>query len=188
MARNLLDYMDPDDVGISGKNENDYYADQYPAHKPANGPLLSVEEIALIEGFDARIAGRIKPYVTVYPLLGETGINANTAPAYVLALLQHGSSGDMRLADEDIVRSILKNRLGDRIVCDQTESDSERCVSLSEVGLGTGSIFPPVELPQEAHVFHVISEATVENVVRRVEAVIDISDRESPQLLSWRLL
>jgi len=45
-----------------------------------------------------------------------------------------------------------------------------------------------VELPQEAHVFHVISEATVENVVRRVEAVIDISDRESPQLLSWRLL
>jgi type II secretory pathway component PulK len=188
MARNLLDYMDPDDVGISGKNENDYYADQYPAHKPANGPLLSVEEIALIEGFDARIAGRIKPYVTVYPLLGETGINANTAPAYVLALLQHGSSGDMRLADEEIVRSILKNRQEDRIVCDQTESDSERCVSLSEVGLGTGSIFPPVELPQEAHVFHIISEATVENVVRRVEAVIDISDRESPQLLSWRLL
>ena len=188
MARNLLDYMDPDDVGISGKNENDYYADQYPPYAPANGPLLSVEEIALIEGFDARIAKRIKPYATVYPLLGETGINANTAPAYVLALLQHGSSGDMRLADEDIVRSILKNRQQDRIVCDATESDSERCISLSEVGLGEGSIFPPVELPQEANVFHVISEATVENVIRRVEAVIDISDRESPQLLSWRLL
>jgi len=26
----------------------------------------------------------------------------------------------------------------------------------------------------------------VEDVVRRVEAVIDISDRQNPQLLSWR--
>jgi type II secretory pathway component PulK len=188
MARNLLDYLDPDDVGISGKNESEYYSNQDPPYKAANGPLLSIEEIALIEGFDARITRRIKPYVTVYPLLGETGINANTAPAHVLALILYGSSGDMRLADENIVRSILKNRQQDRIVCSQTESDTERCVSLSEVGLGTGSIYPPVELPQEAYFFRVISEGRVEDVVRRVEAVVDISDRENPQLLSWRLL
>ena len=188
MARNLLDYLDPDDVGISGKNEGEYYSGQDPEYKAANGPLLSVEEIALVEGFDARITQRIKPYVTVYPLVGETGINVNTAPAHVLALIQHGSSGDMRLADENIVRSILKNRQQDRIVCSQTESDTERCVSLSEVGLGTGSIYPPVEWPQRANFFRVISEGRVEDVVRRVEAVIDISDRENPQLLSWRLL
>jgi type II secretory pathway component PulK len=188
MARNLLDYLDPDDVGISGKNELEYYSAQNPAYKVANGPLLSVDEIALIEGFDARITQRIKPYVTVYPLLGGTGINVNTAPPHVLALIQHGSSGDMRLADENIVRSILKNRQQDRIVCSQTESDSERCVSLSEVGLGTGSIYPPVEWPQRANFFRVVSEGRVEDVVRRVEAVIDISDRENPQLLSWRLL
>ena len=188
LARNLLDYMDPDDVGISGKRENDYYAEQVPSYRPSNGPLLSVEEIGLVEGFDARIAARIKPYVTVYPLLGETGINANTAPPHVLAILQHGSGGDMRLADADIVRSIMRIRHQGRIVCNATESDTERCVSLSEVGLGTGSIFPPVELPQKATVFRVTSEATVEEVVRRIEAVIDISDRERPQLLSWRLL
>ncbi|MCS5634900.1 MAG: general secretion pathway protein GspK [Myxococcota bacterium] len=188
LARNLLDYMDSDDVGISGKRENDYYAEQVPSYRPSNGPLLSVEEIALVEGFDARIASRIAPYVTVYPLLGEAGINANTAPPHVLAILQHGSGGDMRLADVDIVRSILKIRQEGRIVCNETQSDSERCVSLSEVGLGTGSIFPPVELPQKATVFRVMAEATVEEVVRRIEAVIDISDREHPQLLSWRLL
>ena len=188
LARNLLDYMDPDDVGISGKREDDYYAEQFPAYKPSNGPLLSVEELALVEGFDARIASRIAPYVTVHPLLGESGINVNTAPPHVLAILQHGSGGDMRLADEDIVRSILKIRSEDRIVCSQTESDTERCVSLSEVGLGTGSIFPAAELPQKAMVFRVTAEATVEEVVRRVEAVIDISDRDQPQLLSWRLL
>ena len=188
LARNLLDYMDPDDVGISGKRENDYYAEQAPSYKPSNGPLLSIEEIALIEGFDSRIAARIAPYVTVHPLLGEAGINANTAPPHVLAILQHGSGGDMRLADEDIVRSILKIREQDRIVCSQTESDMDRCASFSEVGLGTGSVFPAAELPQKATVFRITAEATVEEVVRRVQAVIDISDREQPQLLSWRLL
>ena len=187
MARNLLDYLDADDVGISGKPENAYYADQIPPYSPPNGPLLSVDEIALIEGFDARIAKRIKPYATVFPLLGEAGINVNTAPAHVLAIIQHGSSGDMRLADEDIVRSILDRRDQDRIVCTQTESDPERCITLSEVGLGTGSIFPPAELPQEAMVFRVTSVATVQSVVRQVDAVIDISDRENPQLLSWRV-
>jgi len=188
MAQNLLDYMDPDDVGISGKREDDYYSQQIPPSTPANGPLLSVEELALVEGFDARIVARIKPYVTVHPLLGEQGININTAPPHVLAVVQHGSSGDMRLADEDIVRAILKGRNEDKIVCTQTEADPERCLPLTEVGLGEGAIFPPVELPQEATVFRVISEAQVENVVRRVEAVVDISNRESPQLLSWRLL
>ena len=186
MARNLLDYLDPDDVGISGKPEREYYLNQIPPYAPSDGPLLSVEEIGLIEGFDARIAARIEPYVTVYPLLGEVGINANTAPAHVLAILQHGSSGDMRFANEDIVRSILRKRQEGQILCTQTESDSERCISFSEVGLGTGSIFPAIDLPQEAEVFRVISEAVVQDVVRRVEAVIDISDRQNPQLLSWR--
>lgn len=188
MAQNLLDYMDPDDVGISGKREDDYYSSQNPPYAPANGPMLSVEELALVEGFDAFIVARIKPYVTVHPLLGEEGININTAPPHVLALVQHGSSGDMRLADEDVVRSILKGRDQNKIVCNQTETDSERCISLAEVGLGEGALFPLVNLPQEATVFRVISEAQVDNVVRRVEAVIDISDREMPQLLSWKLL
>ena len=188
MAENLLDFMDPDDVGITGKRENDYYSRQTPPYEPANGPLLSVEELGLVEGFDARITRRLKPYVTVHPLLGDQGINANTAPPHVLAVLQHGSSGDMRLADEDIVRAILKAREEDRILCTKSESDPDRCISLTDVGLGEGAIFPPIDLPQEAMVFRVISEAQVENVFRRVEAVIDISNREDPQLLSWKLL
>lgn len=186
LARNLIDYLDADDVAISGRNEDDYYRDQDPAYKPANGPMLSVEEVAMVEGFDVRLAEAIKPYITVYPLLGDSGININTAPSHVLAIIYSGSSGDMELAQEGVVFDIMKLRETGRFVCTQTESDPENCVSLSEVGLGTGAIFPPVTLPQTALVFRVTSRGQVNEVIREIEAVIDLTDRESPQLLSWR--
>jgi len=186
LARNLIDYVDADDVAISGRNENDYYLGQTPSYTPPNGPIMSIDEIAMVEGFDAQLANQLKPYLTVHPLLGDQGINVNTAPSYVLSLLYHGSSGDMRLAREDVVTNIMKVREGGRFVCSQTESDSEKCVSLSEVGLGDGGIFPPVTLPQVTLVFKITSRAEVNQVVRTIEAVIDLTNRESPQLLSWR--
>jgi type II secretory pathway component PulK len=187
MARNLIDFMDQDDVAIGGHDEDEYYANQIPPYQPTNGPMLSVEELAMVQGFDSEIAEALKPYVTVYPLLGEEGINVNTAPPHVLSLLYHGSSGDMRLADEDIVRNILEQRREDRILCTETESDPDRCITLSEVGLGEGSIFPATTLPAEALVFRVIAEARVEEAIRTVETVVDISNQEEPRLLLWRV-
>lgn len=186
LARNLIDYLDADDVAISGRNESDYYLSQTPPYMPPNGPIMSIDEIAMVEGFDARLANQLKPYLTVHPLLGDQGINANTAPSHVLALLYHGSSGDMSLANEGVVGDIMKVRESGRFVCSQTESDSEKCVPLSEVGLGDGGIFPPVALPQMTLVFKITSRAEVNQVVRTIEAVIDLTNRASPQLLSWR--
>lgn len=188
MARNLIDYIDGDDVAISGKREDDYYESQDPPYRAPNGPLLSVEELAMVEGFDAQIAQAMAPYVTVYPLLGGPGINVNTAPPHVLALIYQGSSGDMRLASEDIVRDIMKERSEGRIICSATETDPDRCVGLSEVGLNEGSIFPDVNWPLLSAVFRIEAEARVGRVVRRIEAVIDFSNGTDPQLLSWKSL
>jgi type II secretory pathway component PulK len=188
MARNLLDYIDADETAIGGRNENDYYLAQAPPYLAANRPLLSAEEIALVEGFDVQIAEAMKPYVTVHPLTGGTGINLNTAPAHVLALLYHGSSGDMRLASADIVRNIMQARLDDRLVCTQAETDPDRCIPLSEVGLGEGAIFPPVVLPSESTVFIVRAEAKVSQARRSIEAVVDVTNPGEPLLLSWRPL
>lgn len=187
MARNLLDYIDTDDVAIGGQKENDYYTQQDPPYLAANRPLLSVEEVALVEGFDVEIMRAMRPYVGVHPLLGDIGIDLNTAPPHVLSLIYHGSSGDMRMADERIVRDIMRQRKEDKMICSETAADPKRCVSLADVGLGTGSIYPPVALPVDATVFTITAEATVGPVVRTVEAVVDISDEENPQLLSWRL-
>lgn len=186
MARNLLDYIDADDVAIGGRREDDYYLRQTPPYTAANRPLLSVDEIAMIEGFDAQIMEAMRPYVTVYPLAGQTGIDINTAPAHVLALVYHGSSGDMRLSDEDTVRQILEVRQQDSIVCTESAADPERCVGLSEVGLGEGGIYPQVSLPATVTLFLVRAEATVDDVVRSVETVIDVDNADEPRLLSWK--
>jgi hypothetical protein len=188
MARNLLDYIDTDDTAISGRKENDYYLGLTPQYLAPNRPLLSVEEIALIEGFDVQIAQAMKPYVTVHPLTGGPGINVNTAPAHVLALLYYGNSGDMRLADEDIVRRIMQARLDDRLICTRTELDPDRCIPLSEVGLGEGTIFPEVILPSEPTVFIVRADAKVSQARRSIEAVVDVTNPAEPRLLSWRPL
>ena len=49
-----------------------------------------------------------------------------------------------------------------------------------------GSIFPPAKLPMESTVFIVTSRASVDDVTRTVEAVVDVSNKTEPRLLSWR--
>jgi type II secretory pathway component PulK len=188
MARNLLDYMDADDVAIGGRNEDDYYLAQDPPRVTPRRPLLSVAEVGMIEGFDMQFVEAMAPYVTVQPLLGDEGININTAPPHVLSLVYHGSSGDKRLADEDVVREIMQVRSEGAIVCNKQAPADVDCRTLSEVGLGEGSIFPPVTLPMRSTVFTVTAEARVGEVVRTVEAVIDLSVRTEPRLLSWKAL
>jgi type II secretory pathway component PulK len=185
MARNLLDYIDDDDVAINGRTEDEYYRSQEPPYVAANRPLLSVEEVAMVEGFDAQIAEAMRPYVTVHPLLGQEGINLNTAPPHVLALTYSGSTGDMRLADEEIVREIMKARDQDYIVCTNKEG-ADNCTTLSDLGLGEGSIFPTAQLPMVSQVFTVTARASVDDITRTVEAVVDVTTKTEPRLLSWR--
>jgi type II secretory pathway component PulK len=189
LARNLLDYMDADTTRVGGGSEDDYYLSQDPPYQAANRPLLSVEELGLVEGFDVQLMNAMRPYVVVYPLAGATGINLNTAPPHVLALIFHGVAGERRLADADIVQRILRLRKEGSIVCTDTKlaADSEDCVSLSEADLGEGSIFPPVSLPADSDSFTITSRATAGEIHRTLVAVLDRSDIEEPQLLFWRM-
>ena len=189
LARNLLDYLDRDSVALDGRDENEYYRGQDPPYTAANRPLLSVDEVAMIEGFDAEWVERLRPYFTVYPLAGDAGIDVNTAPPHVLGLLYHGSAGDMRLADAELVSDIVAERDAGKLVCTETERAPDKCVLLSELlGLGEGSVFPPVDLPALATVFTIVSEASVGDVVHSIEAVVDLQNGQEPRLLSWRSL
>jgi general secretion pathway protein K len=187
LARNLIDYMDTDSIRLAGGNEDDYYAGQDPPSAPPNRPLLSVEELGLVEGFDVQLVEALRPYVTVYPIVGATGINLNTAPPHVLGLLYNtGATDESRLVDADVVGQILKIREEGRVVCTQPSPGNE-CVPLSEVELGDGSIFPPAALPDDSNIFTIEAHATVGDIERTVVAVLDRSDLRNPQLLFWRI-
>ncbi|MFO0687705.1 MAG: type II secretion system protein GspK [Myxococcota bacterium] len=191
IARNLIDWMDADSTARDGRDEDVYYQEQSPPYRPRNGPFLSVDEIGLVEGVDGRLLEALRKSVTVHPVGATAGINLNRAPPWVLSLVYAGVEGDRRLVGEKTVRAIWDLRRKGKMLCGEEAGDPKRCVPMAEVGngeLAEGPIFPPVELPAKPTVFRVIAEARVDNLVRRIEAVIDTRAAEGPLLLSWRRL
>ena len=186
LANNLIDYLDTDDIEPDGEREDDYYQLQRPAYRAANRPLFSVDELGLVEGFDRVLVDAIRPYATVHPYLEGGGINPNTAPAHVLALLFHGIP-ERRLASEQDVRWILEMRERDKILCpDEAGFDDPDCERLGDVSeRGLSEIYPPAVY--SASVFRVTAEASYGDVRRTVEAIIDRSEPTTPLILSWRV-
>ncbi|MCG8589932.1 MAG: type II secretion system minor pseudopilin GspK [Proteobacteria bacterium] len=184
LARNLVDWLDEDSERIRGGDENEYYRRQNPPYVAANRPLLSVEELQLIEGFDGAFVRALAPYVTVYPVAEGGGINLNTAPSWVLAVVYHGAGFSKQLASEDTVRRILRERQEGRILC-QSDAEDSRCVP--QANLVEGDLFPESKTPYSTDVFSIRAEAQVGDIRRRIEAVVDRSQPAEPRLLSWRL-
>ena len=194
LARSLVDYVDANDFEeMGGGQEDDYYQLQSPPYRAANRPLLSIDELGLVEGFDRALVDAIRPYATVHPYGNDPdsvdgiGINPNTAPAHVLALLFHGMAPDRRLASEDDVRWILATRDEDKAFCPQSGGyGAVECEFLSDqTGAGLAGIYPPPRYT--ANVFQVTAEASYGDVRRTIEAVIDRSQPTTPMILSWRV-
>jgi type II secretory pathway component PulK len=190
LAQNLIDFSDSDDVRIQGGPEDAYYQEQEPPYRAWNGPFLSVEDLALVEGFDRPLVEALREYVTVYPLAPGgcarpgigCGVNLNTAPPHVLFTLFYDDGVTARLADQEVVRNILRAREGDRPVCAPGQP-SEECTPLNEI-----LVNPPFPEPTfSSEIFHVRSEARVGDVERGVVAVLDRSQPTVPRLLSWRV-
>jgi general secretion pathway protein K len=183
LAANLIDWIDADSARVSGGDEDEYYQAQRPPYLPANRNLLSVDELLLIEGFDAQLVNALRPYVDVLPLSKADGINPNTAPSWVLSLLFHGQPGSERLAQEDTVRRILDIRDQKGILC-ADEASNPQCRPVGEVV--EGEVYPPLSF--HADVFRITAEARYGGEVRRtVEAVVDRSGSEGPEILAWRV-
>ncbi|MEE2677482.1 MAG: type II secretion system minor pseudopilin GspK [Myxococcota bacterium] len=190
LAGNLLDWMDGNEVRAQGGFEDDFYQAQDPPYQAANGPLLSVEELRLVEGFDGTLVDHLRNYVTVFPWspggCGRPGVgcgvNLNTAPPHVLALLFYDDGVSDRLATEDVVRGILRTRETGGGICGANNRD-EACTPISEIV--TNPIFPPPTVLSQ--LFFVRAEARVNDVRRSVDAVIDRSPNEGPRVLSWRM-
>lgn len=63
----------------------DYYTQQKPPYRVPHLPMASVSELRLVEGFNATLFNKLRPYIIALP--GNTGININHAPPPVLTTL-----------------------------------------------------------------------------------------------------
>jgi general secretion pathway protein K len=86
LAEAVADWIDTDDVPTgNGGAEDAWYLALAQPYRAANQPLVQVEELLRVKGVDARAFAKLAPYVSALP--GRTLVNANTAPAPVIAAL-----------------------------------------------------------------------------------------------------
>lgn len=188
LADNLIDWADPDHERQAGGDEDAFYQQQVPPYRAPNHALLSVEELRLVEGFDARLEKALESYVTVYPYAGTQGVNLNTAPPHVLALVFSNDGVDYELAPEEVVEKVVAARGGDKLICAESSGEHSgqvSCTPISEIVNNAQAIFPPPTFSTD--VFLVEVEAKLGDVARTLEAVIDRHDPTNVQLLSWRM-
>jgi len=177
----LMDWVDVDGARRQGGLEDTYYQLQDPPYWAANGPLMSVDELFLIEGFDHQLVEAIRPYITVDPFVGGGGINLNTAPPHVLSLIFFNDGVDDRLAKQDEVKQILEVREKGGLLCGEGLSLDE-CTPIRSIV--PNSIFPPPTY--STSVFTIVARAQVGEIRRSVEAVVNRSV-DPPLMLSWRV-
>jgi general secretion pathway protein K len=183
LSANLADWIDSNEVSANGAPEDELYQRRDPPYRPANRPLLSVDELRLVEGFDGKLVDALRPFVGVYPLAGGGGINLNTAPEWVLIQLQRGSEvSGLRLLEEKDVRRIADAR-EEGMICGGAEP-AQGCTSLAE--LLEGDTLEPAA-SERSKVFVVTAVARVVDIERRIETVIDRTDASGPKRLSWRV-
>lgn len=105
LANALIDWIDADsNVTSPGGAEDVDYLNLKTPYRAANQPLVSVDELRLVRGFDAKTVDTLLPFVTVLPAGTHSTINVNTASAELLAAL---TGMDLAAA-----KRIADNRLG----------------------------------------------------------------------------
>jgi general secretion pathway protein K len=181
LAEALMDWVDADGIRLNGGLEDTYYQLRQPPYRAANGPLMSVDDLFLIEGFDRKLVEALQRYITVEPFAGGGGVNLNTAPAHVLSLIYFNDGIDDRLAKEDEVKRILDIRKNNELVCGESLS-LEGCRPISSIV--PNAIFPPPTYT--ASVFTIVATAQVGETQRSIKAVVN-RRVDPPLMLSWQV-
>jgi general secretion pathway protein K len=97
LADAVVDWVDADgDLASSTGAEDGYYLALARPYRAANAPMIQIEELYRVRGFDAQAVAKLKPHVSA---LGErTRVNINTATEPVLAAVlgdRQGKAGEI---------------------------------------------------------------------------------------------
>lgn len=101
----LVDWLDPDDVPEAAGAESSTYLARSEPYRCKNGPLDSLDELLLVEGYTPELLTKLRPHVTAYGRAGggDYKVNINTASREVLI----AQSEDV---DESVAETLLAER------------------------------------------------------------------------------
>lgn len=86
LADAVVDWIDADpDLSGSGGAEDAFYLALQRPYRAANRPMVQIEELYRVRGFDAAAVAKLRPWVSALPI--RTATNVNTAGDVVIAAL-----------------------------------------------------------------------------------------------------
>jgi len=169
----VKDWVDTDDIPVSGGAESSYYRTLVPPYSARNDRMQAVTELSLVKGVSTDILGKLRPFLTVYaeqrnsPL---SKINVNTAPKEVLTAL-----------DDRIDDSMAERIIHERSVQPFTSTGQlSRVPGMETISPGLGGI-----ISVQGTLFKITSVARVKDAGRTVEAVLRVSNGGT-DVLSWQ--
>jgi general secretion pathway protein K len=163
----LADWVDNNEEPHPAGAESSYYKTLKPPYGAKNANLDTVEELALVKGFEAKVMQLLRPYVTIYTEM-PGAININTASREIIAAL------DDKMTDS-LTNQVLDYRKKTPF---QIPADLAKVAGMETIATGLTTSTTTI-----GTVYRIISLATVRETTRVVEAVVRISDGH---ILYWR--
>lgn len=167
LLNTLGDWADEDDATLVNGAESGYYLGLTPPYKCRNRAIETVEELGLVKDYTPEVMTKLRPFVTVYPRTGSS-ININTAPPGVLMSLHPNMTKDM-------VERLVEYR--------KTTTFKDRG-EVTQIGIPFSYISTLGDV--KGSIYRIHAKATIGEAVRTIEAVVDMTNVQSPKKLYWR--
>ncbi len=96
LVQGIIEWITPSGAnGMSGGGE--FYAGLRPPYEPRYGPMPTIGDLQMVQGFNEAIFNRVSPFLTV---MTEPAVNINTAPPQVIASLEPELMQDQKIVVE----------------------------------------------------------------------------------------
>jgi type II secretory pathway component PulK len=190
IADGIIDWIDMDKETRLGDEEAKYYEERGADRGPVDRKLVSLAELSGIPGLDATLLNALGDYFSPAPEFPRSeggGLNPNTAPPHLLALLYLVANEEGRFVEDEDIYSVLKARKDGQVFCPTEGGGSEEdCTDFaSTLGAGGETIFPPLAF--QTNVFAIRVRARMGTAQACVTTVVNREKVEKIKPLAYRL-
>ncbi|NDE14384.1 hypothetical protein EBZ80_05575 [bacterium] len=215
LSARIQDWVDPDSRAESESgftDESDPYQRRKKPFKAKNGPLDSVDELRMIEGWDEEVHAVFSPYLTAFPIWKKredrARINLNSAPRELLQCLFQDAGPErfkklaqlLKLRDTEFKQIAGKDRPVDQVISELFGYSRGGEASGNQPGNQSDPANKAAWFGKMSQTYRINVKASSGETQRELEAVIErivpdgsasganMSSRASYRILHWRFL